>query len=325
MEEIACIFCGKINAAIVIEENGYTGRECAECGLIYISPRPSLTEVLGLYQQNAAYVSAEAHISSGFAKRLYARHNLKIITSLVKSGAVLEIGAGAGYFLDEARKIGFDPYGIEFNPIQANFIRNELKIPCEESPLSASSFEGQSFAVIYHCDVVSHFFDPISEFETMRQRISEGGFLIFETGNLAEVNRKYYRYFPRFQYPDHLFFFSLNSVKMLLEKTGFEFVAVYRYSILPQLWLRQALLSGKRLVFGARPSSGGDDTAHSAQVGTSGRNAVAPASTDMSAAARKFARIGYSTLNYLIRYKIGRIVPKAQRPQTMIVIARKRE
>ena len=175
MEKIKCIFCEKENDQVVIEENGYVGRKCSQCGLIYISPRPSFDEVRDLYGHGAAYVSAESHISAEFAARSYARHHLKTVNSYLENGAILEIGAGAGYFLDEARKLGLEPYGIEFNPTQANFIRNELKIPCEESPLSMSTFGGKKFDIVYHCDVISHLFDPVSEFIKTHQKMEDGG------------------------------------------------------------------------------------------------------------------------------------------------------
>jgi len=65
---------------------------------------------------------------------------------------------------------------------------------------------GQSFDVIYHCDVVSHLHDPIADFRAMRGRLRDRGLLLFETGNLGDVPVDRLALVPRFQYPDHLFF-----------------------------------------------------------------------------------------------------------------------
>lgn len=105
--------------------------------------------------------------------------------------------------------------GIEFNNIQANFIKNKLNIPCEQSPLN-----DQKFDIIYHCDVISHFYDPIAEFERTRIKLNESGLVIFETGNLGHADIKYFKYFTKFQYPDYLFFFSEKNINTLLERTG---------------------------------------------------------------------------------------------------------
>ena len=85
MEEIRCIFCDKKNDRVAVEENGYKGRKCSQCGLIYISPRPSINEIVDLYGHDQAHISAEAHISGEFSKRLYAKHILKIIKSYSKN------------------------------------------------------------------------------------------------------------------------------------------------------------------------------------------------------------------------------------------------
>ncbi|GAI49710.1 unnamed protein product [marine sediment metagenome] len=43
MEEIMCIFCEKESDQVVIKENGFKGKKCPTCGLIYISPRPTFS------------------------------------------------------------------------------------------------------------------------------------------------------------------------------------------------------------------------------------------------------------------------------------------
>lgn len=324
MEEMKCIFCETESNHVVIDENGYKGKKCPHCGLIYISPRPSFEEIVDLYGHNNASISAESHISDAFQKRLYARHHLRIIRSFVKSGALLEIGAGAGYFLDEARKIGFYPFGLEFNPVQANFIRNKLNITCEESPLCVSIFEGKKFDVVYHCDVISHFFDPISDFRKINEIMNDSSFLIFETGNLGEVDQNYFKYFQRFQYPDHLFFFSTDNLIDLLERTGFKFIKIYRYSILPQFAsikiFSVVINSIKRYILEYNEK----------ENNTSGRNdfwnlyGTSSKYFRAKSIVKKNIRNVYVYFNYVLRYKIGRIAPKARRPQTVIVVAKKR-
>lgn len=323
MNEIRCIFCETESNDVLIEENGYKGRKCPQCGLIYISPRPSFDEIVDLYGHDDAHISAESHISIDFSKRLYARHHLRIIRTFVRSGALLEIGAGAGYFLDEARKVEFSPYGLEFNPIQANYIRNKLSIPCEESPPTASIFEGKQFDVVYHCDVISHFFDPISDFRKINEVMKDNSFLIFETGNLGEVNQKYFKYFQRFQYPDHLFFFSTDNLNDLLEKTDFELVKIYRYSILPQLMTIKVLSmvrkSIKRHILKSNEKE--ERLFEGSSVGI--KSVSNSQSFNAESFIKKSVRNVFQYFMYVLRYKIGRIAPKAHRPQTVIVVARK--
>ena len=314
MEEIQCVFCSRSSDQIAVEENGYLGRKCPSCGLIYISPRPSPSEIQNLYRQGESNVSAESPMTWGIGKRLHARHNLAIIKKFIRNGSMLEIGPGEGYFLHEARKEGFDAYGIEINNIQADFIRRDLGIPCEESPLDIHSFGGKKFDIIYHCDVISHLYDPITEFRNIKDALSDNGLLAFETGNGGDVEQEYFRHFASFEYPGHLFFFGENNLKELLRLTGFEFMQMRRYSVLPQLLIirvfRRAIDSFK---------------SHERRGSIGKGNMNGSSSANVTRFSTRLIREAYDLFSYLIRYKMGYIMPKKGRPQTVIVIARMRK
>ena len=321
MKEINCIFCNIENRDIYIEENGYTGRKCKKCGLIYISPRPSLNEIIDLYGHDNAHLSAKSHIADGFAKRLYARHDLKLIKRVVSKGALLEIGAGGGHFLDEARKIGFDPHGVEFNSLQADYIRTKLQIPCEESSIDPSMFGGKKFDVIYFCDVISHLYEPISDFRIFNSMMKSDSYLVFETGNFGEMSKKYFTYIRSFQYPDHLFFFNTNNLVDLLGRSGFEVVSIYKYSILPQLFLAKivGIIMGKwRGKVENTPDKNPIGTEPQLSAGETG-----PGHAGIKQRILAVVRNAYKFTNYLLRYKLGSMIQNSQHPQTMVVIAKK--
>lgn len=313
MAEADCIFCNKKSSQIVIEEGGFQCRKCPSCDLIYISNRPSLEEIEKLYNKDWAIRSADASISGFFGRRLHARHHLRIVKKFINSGSLLEIGPGEGSFLYEARKEGFEVHGIELNHLQADFIRNRLGISCEEFPLEAPSFDGKKFDIIYHRDVISHFYDPIAEFRKMNERLKDNGFLIFETGNLGDVEEKYFRLFTSFQLPDHLFFFSEENLMELLRRTGFEFIKTYRYSKLPLLWIMRSLKT-KTDRFAVR----GGEKGHLRKPNTS-------FSKINNFAFKYFLRNTFNFVSYLMTYNIGYVIPKKGRPQSLFVIAQKRK
>ena len=84
----------------------------------------------------------------------------------------------------------------------------KLNIPCESVALSSTTFGGKKFDVIYHRDVLSHLYDPMNTFRLIHQSLNDKGLLVFETGNIADVNPKYLGLFSQFLYPDHLYFFG---------------------------------------------------------------------------------------------------------------------
>lgn len=325
MEEINCIFCNKNSEQIAIEENGYKGRKCSRCNLVYVSPRPSLSETENTYVHDQAHTSAKRRIAAVFSKKLCANHTLGIIRKHIAGGCMLEIGSGAGYFLAEAKKKGFDVCGNELNKVQAEFIRTELEIPCEESPLGSPLFGGKKFDIIYHCNVISHLHNPIGDFKKINDKLKDGGTLIFETGNFGDVAEKYYSMFLVFLLPDHLFFFGENSLKELLKRSGFEFIKFYRYSRLPEFSFQKMLRSLADIV---KPKSGvkhtqKDNTTEFSSSDTSDIVVPETGRGSLISARYPLVRKVYNYFLFFLRYKIGYIAPKKGRPQTVIVVARK--
>lgn len=308
MEEIRCIFCSKISDHVVIEEAGYKGRKCPTCGLIYISPRPSLSEIQDLYRLDQR-TGGMIYKSGTILKRLTAQHHLGIIKKFIKNGFMLEIGPGAGDFLDESRKEGFDVYGIELNKVQADFIREKLGIPCGEHPLDVHLFDGKRFDIVYHCNVLSHFYDPISEFKKINNKLRKGGLVVFETGNFGDVEEKYFRRFYSFGYPYHLFFFSVNNLKELLLRTGFELISIYRFSALPHLMLLRIANYLAPSQF-ASMQKGKNEDSH-------------PLVDAKPSFLTKILKHVFLCFIYLSTYKLGYLLPKKGRPQAVIVVAKK--
>lgn len=312
MEEVTCIFCHRASDDIAIEEDGFLGKRCSNCNLIYISPRPNTSAVIDLYTQDQAHIHSEAHIYSQDIKRRSARHHLRLLKSYARDGNLLEIGAGGGFFLDEARKAGYNVSGVEPNPTLARFIKKSLGIPCEEQLTAKSILASKPFDIIYHRDVLSHFSDPISEFNVMHSLLAQHGIMMFETGNLADVNPEYFHLFTTFQFPDHLFSFGEHSLRMLLKETGFDLIKIYRYSRVPQLLLTRAKAG---MIKAEEP----DRITTSIHVEAS----VASPRHGFTSGAKKQAKNVYAHLGFMALYWLGYLMPKKERPQTMIVLARK--
>lgn len=306
--EINCIFCGKRSEGIVWEENGFTGKQC-ECGLLYVSPRPSLHEIINLYNYKEINLSAINRIQSEFLNRQNSRHRLKLLRKYRGGGRLLEIGPGAGYFLDESRKEGFEPFGVELNISQAKSIQERFGIPLETAPFSERTFSGISFDVICHFDVLSHFYDPISEFRRFYERLCEGGILFFETGNGGDLSSKWLHFIGQLQYPQHLFLFSQKSIERICSHSGFKVIKVYRYSIMVQLAILKIFQWMKRYKKHKIP-----DKETIPQPGLK-RSVV-------DGRLRRCVLRIMVYLNLFIRYKLGGILPKIG-PQTLVIVAQK--
>ncbi len=310
LEETNCIFCGKESGRVDWEENGFTGKRC-ECGLLYVSPRPDAKEIESWYNSDTTNASARSRIRSEIWGRLNALHRLKILTRYKHQGNLLEIGPGNGYFLDESRRFGFHPFGVELNHSKARFIKEQFGIHIETIQFSNASFGGILFDSICHFDVISHFYDPISEFEQYYDRLKEDGILFFETGNGGDLSKGWLKFIGRIQFPQHLFLFSNKNIETLCQNTGFKIIQIHRYSILPHLVAIKSLFWFKNHIYKSQIKM---ENAGMAQ--------------DLSKKQPMNSKWGIFLLkimilcNLFLRYRIGRWFPKIG-PQTIIYVAKK--
>ena len=301
METIGCILCGGTGNRVVIEENGYQGRRCDACGIIFVSPRPSLEDISAIYASDTAHVSSAYQVRPSVGGRLHARHTLRLLRRYRKSGRLVEIGAGGGHFVTEARSAGYEVSAVEANPVPRDHIRS-LGIPCTDT-LDADC------DVVYACDVLSHFYDPEAEMRDIHAHLGNAGLLVLETGNLGDVQERYFGRFAKFQYPDHLFFFGERALRELLGRTGFRVVSVSRYNILPNLWVLRAKERVRR-AFGAKE-----------RVGRAAGGAASKTAMPQTSDAGSWKRDAFAISIHFTRYGLGRVLPKRGRPQTIIVVA----
>jgi 2-polyprenyl-3-methyl-5-hydroxy-6-metoxy-1,4-benzoquinol methylase len=280
--------------APAIAEGDYEARRCPACDVIFVTPRPLPSEILAIYEHDASQTRARAHVAKTrepFALA-HARHLLGMVRSRSAAGAsaspeaprtLLEIGAGGGLLLTEARAQGYDVAAIEPNGVLAAFLADR-GIPCESSPLGPSSFGGLDFDVIVHVNVLSHFYDPVEAMRTMASRLRPGGVMVFETGNFADVTPRYYPLIQaseRFQLPEHLTFFGERSLARLLEAAGLSILSLHRYSRVGEK-RGPALL--RRIGLGRRSDR----------------------------------------LRFWLKYRLGRWLPKAGRPLSLVVVCHRR-
>jgi 2-polyprenyl-3-methyl-5-hydroxy-6-metoxy-1,4-benzoquinol methylase len=256
-----------------------------------------------------AVLYADAQFKFDRVKRKQAALSLSVIKKFMKTGSLLELGAGGGSFLQEARDWGYEPHAIELNPIEAKWIEEELAIPCENKVLSDNSFGGKQFDIIYHNDVLSHFYDPIEAFLCMNRALRKGGYLVFETGNIADVRQNFYNLFSQLSYPDHLFFFGEKSIHLLLDRTGFEQVYINRKSTILCLLLQKALWEFK-------------DSLKDESVREEMKTHKGLALQSSGSSFKRRLRLMYRYLGHSL-FRLGGILPKNGRPLKLLIVARK--
>lgn len=302
MESIECIFCPGQATVPYKNENGYQAVACTQCGLVYVTPRPTIEEMKQLYEGQETKIDLYGHLRRRDLKCVQAKESLRWIRRYCRSGTLLEVGSAAGYFLWEAKKAGFVVQGVDITHQFVEFSTRVLGVPAFEGTMREAPFEHESFDVIYLRNVLSHLAHPLDEFRRLRTLLKPGGYVVLETGNVAELDPSV----PNLlELPDHLYHFSEKTIRLLFERTGFECVEVHRFALLTELRTFKTL----ERRFQKQPA------AKIEQRLSLEMPAEVPASR---LAARLGARFGS-----FIRYDLGRLLPQADRRCTLIAVGRR--
>jgi SAM-dependent methyltransferase len=278
-----CFLCGKASEKVIWREDGFEGLSC-ECGMVYTNQTTS---------RQSADVTREYHSDHFYS--LPARFKAAWMAKHCPRGRLLEIGCGAGFFLEASRQYGYEVFGLEPNLACAQQLHDKSLAVAHEF-VEQHSLPQHSFDVVYHCDLLAHFHDPIRSLSAMCELLNSAGVLCFEIGLLGGISPSWYRLIGRIGLGQHLWLYSDRAFKLLMRKAQLEILSAQYFGLAPEVLGGKAVgILSKRLIV---PSVGmffanGKDRALRAQR---------------------------SCVNFL-RYRAGAMFPHIG-PQTVLVVAR---
>jgi 2-polyprenyl-3-methyl-5-hydroxy-6-metoxy-1,4-benzoquinol methylase len=223
-----CPLCGNKNTYKFWEENNYISNKCPNCKLVFIVNKPSKSQLTKYYNDKS-----DKDLSINLptkTKKVACSYFLSKIRQYKKNGNLLELGPGYGLFLSMAKNMGFNVYGIEINQKQIDYLSKKLKLNIYKGLIEdkVKKLGTNEYDIIYHWDVLSHLYNPVKTFIELNRILKKDGLLIFETGNYGTVSKFWYRLKKKVSYPEHLYFFSNESVEKLLRSSNF--IKLKKYS-----------------------------------------------------------------------------------------------
>ncbi len=131
----------------------------------------------------------------------------------------MDIGAGTGDFLAEAKKRGWEVFGIEPDE-EARKLALEKGIKLSEH---SGNFKSEKFDVITMWHVLEHVYDLKNQIIELEHLLKKNGLLIIAVPNFQSYDAHYYKEFwAAYDVPRHLWHFSQSSFKHLFSGTGFK-------------------------------------------------------------------------------------------------------
>jgi 2-polyprenyl-3-methyl-5-hydroxy-6-metoxy-1,4-benzoquinol methylase len=191
---------------------------CRQCGLSVLHPAPDIKAVV----DNYISMEDEKYVKEAAGRRAAARLILKNLARYKKGGKLLDIGCATGFLLDEARKQGWEVYGVEFSNWAVKYAREKLNLPhVTQGTLKEANFSKGFFDAIIMTDVIEHLVDPKSTLDEIRQLLRPDGIFCCTTPDIDSTISKMLKAKWWGINQSHLFYFNRTTLEEMFAATGF--------------------------------------------------------------------------------------------------------
>jgi 2-polyprenyl-3-methyl-5-hydroxy-6-metoxy-1,4-benzoquinol methylase len=138
-----------------------------------------------------------------------------------RAGArVLDVGAGSGILVEEARALGLDARGVE--PSRWFVARaRERGLPVEEGTLPHPAIQGP-FDLVLLVDVIEHVSDPVGLLEESRRVLARDGVVAVVTPDMASLPARLLGARHWHCRVAHVGYFTRETLDLALARTGLE-------------------------------------------------------------------------------------------------------
>lgn len=191
---------------------------CLKCGLVYVNPQQEKQKICESYQN----MVDQGYIGEEQGRRISARIILKKVTKYKRNGKILDIGCATGFLLDEAKKLGWQVYGVELSKWATGFAKEKYNLDIFEGILKDAGFRHNFFDAVVMIDSIEHLADPKKTLEDVRRILKPGGIICISTPNIESFLSKILSAKWWGIKHSHLYYFSNKTLTNMLDATGFK-------------------------------------------------------------------------------------------------------
>lgn len=201
----------------------------SELQLLKTHPQPSL-ELLPKYYESEDYISHTDGKRSlfekvyHFIKRKAIRDKVSLITKLQpQKGTLLDIGAGTGDFLQEAKNQNWQCTGIEPSE-KAKGIAIQKRVSFADD---LASLENHSFDVITMWHVLEHVPNLEKQIQELKRLLKPNGTILIAVPNYKSFDAQHYgKFWAAYDVPRHLWHFSKTAIEKLFASENMKLTQV---------------------------------------------------------------------------------------------------
>jgi ubiquinone/menaquinone biosynthesis C-methylase UbiE len=168
-----------------------------------------------------------------------------LLHPFVAEGALLEVGCGAGMYLDLMRALGWKKVvGVDFSPTAVAQARGPLGLEAHCGELTDVGLAENSFDAVSMSHTLEHVADPVGLLSEARRVMKVGGRLAVIVPNVESLSSRIFKeHCLMVETPRHLTHFTKSSLALALNRAGF---MIERLTTSPRGAYQVALFSHSR-------------------------------------------------------------------------------
>lgn len=237
-----CAICGKNNFKILYKENfdvkkinsrifsarrlpdrlHYQMVKCLNDDLVFSTPILEYDKIEKLYKKS--FTTYGEHLEN--LRDTYGFYLKKLGNYRVKKGRLLEIGCGSGFFLEEAKRQGYEVYGVEPGEKSVEKAKKDIRKNIIVDIFKPSQFKKNFFDVICCLQTFDHIPDPNGLLAECYKILKKGGLMLFFNHDIgAWQNRIMGEKSPIIDI-EHTYLFDKKTMRKIFEKHHFKVLEV---------------------------------------------------------------------------------------------------
>ncbi|MBI5251624.1 MAG: class I SAM-dependent methyltransferase [Desulfomonile tiedjei] len=222
-ETVACDLCASPDHKLLFVKEGFRHVRCNNCGLVFVNPR--LHDHLDRQSRTGTGSMGEDLLTPAQVRRL--QRELTRLEPFRRLNRILEVGAGRGWFLGEASRLGWHTWAVEINSDALQRLRSKGIEKITTQPAEDLQAPEDSMDVVRMWDVIEHLSSPRKAVTAIHNALRPGGLLTLSTTNFASLSRRVNG--PEWVYlngADHIFLFEPATITRLLTEIGFRDIGI---------------------------------------------------------------------------------------------------
>jgi SAM-dependent methyltransferase len=219
-----CPACGATAAVSIGYKGGYLVLACRRCACLYVRPEPTSQQLDELYNNYYDIEGCEGYQVPNFLQE-QARRTVRRFRPFRRTGSLLDVGCGAGEFLQAAQQQGWDALGLEISGAAVALARSRGLSAHEGDFLSAEV--AKNLDVVIMSELIEHLPNPREFLERAFEILRPGGLLYVTTPNGRGLSRWVMGLdWSVISPPEHIQLFNVSALSRLLRRCGFHHVWV---------------------------------------------------------------------------------------------------